>query len=181
LGILVRIYREGFEHELSFFFRRFCKCFFESLFQHLIRDTIVAEVGGQVVGFIIVTLGPVPIARASIFQLIFSLPALLTVVRSSFFICILQKVRNMDWKRCEVGIGCIAVKKEFRGKRIGGALMSEALARYPEKKVTLDVRPWNKSAIRLYTSVGFRKIGAWRDPLGEWILMKHTPSFSHGK
>jgi RimJ/RimL family protein N-acetyltransferase len=59
--------------------------------------------------------------------------------------------------------------------------MSEALARYPEKKVTLDVRPWNKSAIRLYTSVGFRKIGAWRDPLGEWILMKYTPSFSHGK
>ena len=181
LGILAKIYREGFENELSFFFRGFSKCFFESLFQHLIRDTIVAEVGGQVVGFIIVTLGPVPIARASILQLMVSLPALLTVVRSSFFICILQKVRNMDWKRGEVGIGCIAVRKKFRGKGIGGVLMSEALARYPEKKVTLDVRPWNESAIRLYTSVGFRKIGAWMDPLGEWILMKRTPSFSHGK
>ena len=140
----------------------------------------MAEVGGQVVGFIIVTLGPVPIARASIFQLIFSLPALLTAVRSSFFICILQKVRNTDWKDCEVGIGCIAVKKEFRGKGIGKALMSEALARYPEKRVDLDVRPWNETAIRLYTSVGFRKTGAWRDPLGEWILMKRAPS-SRGK
>ncbi len=179
LRTIARIYREGFENELSFFFRRFCKCFFESLFRHLIRDTIVAEVGGQVVGFIIVILGPVPIARANIFQLIFSLSALLTVARSSFFICILQKVRNMDWSRHQVGIGCIAVKRELQGKGIGGTLMREARARYPGRNVILDVRPWNGSAVRLYTGVGFKRIGVWRDPLGEWIAMKWAPNFLH--
>jgi ribosomal protein S18 acetylase RimI-like enzyme len=179
LGILVKIYREGFENELSFFFRRFCKCFFESLFRHLIRDTIVAEVGGQVVGFIIVILGPIPIARASIFQFMFTLPLLLTVARSSFFICILQKAKSMDWTRCQVGIGCIAVKRELQGKGVGGVLMREGLARYPGRNVILDVRPWNGRAVRLYTGVGFKRIGVWRDPLGAWIVMKRAPNFLH--
>lgn len=179
LGILVGIYREGFEQELSFFFRRFCRWLFESIFCHLVPDTIVAEMGGRVVGFVIVVLGPVPVARVTFLPLISSLPVLLATVRSSFFIYVLQKVRNVDWTRCQVGIGCIAVKREFRGKGIGGALMREALARYPGRNAILDVRPWNESAVHLYTRVGFKRIGVWRDPLGEWIIMKLTSTFPH--
>ena len=181
VSILLGIYREGFEQELTFFFRKFCKCFFQALFRYLVGDTIVAEVNNRVVGFVVVILGSMPIARAGFLQLMSTLPALLLAVRSSFFIYVLEKVRNMDWGRCQVGIGCIAVRRDFRGKGIGGALMREALARYPKRDAVLDVRPWNQSAVRLYSSAGFKRISAWRDPLGEWIVMSQTSAFSHEK
>lgn len=174
LDALVRIYREGFDRELSFFFRRFCRRFFKELFRFLSGDTIVAEVNNEVVGFVIVILGPMPIVNSGILRLIIVLPALLTATRSSLFICVLQKMRNMDWGRCQVGIGCIAVKRDFQKKGIGKALMYKALARYPRDNAILDVRSWNESAIRLYESVGFKRTSAWRDPLGEWIVMRRT-------
>jgi len=180
LRILLGIYREGFEQELTFFFRRFCRCFFQALFRYLAGDTIVAEVNNRVVGFIVVVPGSIPATRAGILQLMSTLPTLLLAVRSSFFIYVLQKVRNMDWSRCHVGIGCVAVKKDFRGKGIGASLMREALARYPKRDAVLDVRPWNESAIRLYSSAGFERMSAWRDPLGEWIIMSR-PQLSRAR
>jgi len=97
---------------------------------------------------------------------------LLASARLHFFIYILQKLRNTDWSKSLAGIACIAVRTAWRGRGIGRALMQEALARYPKRSTILDVRSLNQSAIRLYTSVGFRRTGAWRDPLGEWIVMK---------
>jgi len=172
---LVDIYREGFKGELSFFFKRFCGCFFEALFHHLSRDTIVAEVGGEVVGFVIVVRGPMPVARSSILRLLSTMPTLLTAVRPSFFAFLLQRTKSMSWRPSQVGIGCIAVESHFRRKGFGRALMRGALARYHGRNVTLDVRPWNTGAIRLYSSTGFRRTGVWRDPLGEWVVMSRTP------
>jgi len=178
LDILVEIYHEGFEHELTFFFKRFCRCFFEALFRLLLGDTIVAEVNGDVVGFVVAVLGLRPMLRAELLRLAPTMPVLLASVRSFFFIYILQKLRNMEWSDCQVGIGCIAVKKEWRGRGVGGALIREALARYPERNAILEVRPWNESAVRLYISVGFRRTGAWRDPLGEWVVMRRSGPLS---
>jgi len=173
---LIEIYHEGFRHELAFFFKKSCESFFEALFCLLIKDTIVAESHRGVVGFVTVVLGLRPLMSIKIFRLIPKLPMLLASAKPHFFIYILQKLRNTDWSESLVGIACIAVRMRWRSKGIGGALMREALARYPERDAILDVRLWNESAIRLYTSVGFRRTGAWRDPLGQWVVMRRSKS-----
>jgi len=171
---LVKIYHEGFRHELTFFFKKFHGRFFGALFSLLVRDTIVAESRCDLVGFVTITLGLRPLMNIKIFRLIPKLPMLLASARRHFFIYILQKLRNTDWSESLVGIACIAVRMRWRSKGIGGALMREALARYPERDAILDVRLWNESAIRLYTSVGFRRTRAWRDPLGQWVVMRRS-------
>ena len=172
---LLEIYREGFRSELSFFFRRFCRCFFAALFDHLAEDTIVAEADDKVVGFLIVVRGAIPIMRASFLRLVSTVPMLLAVAKRSFLIFLFQRAKNIDWRSSQVGIACIAVQSHFQRKGIGHALMHEALAKYPGRGVILDVRPWNSAAIRLYSDAGFVRIGVWRDPLGEWIMMSHAP------
>ena len=52
LEILLKIYHEGFRSELAFFFRSFCTRFFEALFRLLMRQTVVADRDGNVVGFV---------------------------------------------------------------------------------------------------------------------------------
>ncbi len=172
LNSLVEIYHEGFRHELAFFFKEFRGDFFEALFRLLIKDSIVAESRGDLVGFVTIVLGLRPLMSIMTFRLMLKLPMLLASARLHFFIYILQKLRNTDWSKSLAGIACIAVRTAWRGRGIGRALMQEALARYPKRSTILDVRSLNQSAIRLYTSVGFRRTGAWRDPLGEWIVMK---------
>jgi len=175
IGYLIEIYREGFACELVFFFRRFCGRFFEALFCLLIDDTIVAEAKEQVVGFIIAVLGLQPFRGIGLTRLMLTLPLMFAYAKPAFLIYALQKLRNTEWSKRQVGIGCIAVRKTYRGKRIGGALMREALARYPSENATLEVRSWNRSALRLYSRAGFQSVATWRDPLGQWIVMsKHS-------
>jgi len=156
---------------LAFFFRMFCGCFFEALFRLLIDDTIVAETKEQVVGFIIAVLDLRPFRGAGLIRLMLTLPLMFASVRPAFLIYVLQKLRNTEWRKRQVGIGCIAVRRMFRGKGIGGTLMREALARYPNENATLEVRSWNESALRLYERAGFQRTGKWEDPLGQWINM----------
>lgn len=53
----------------------------------------------------------------------------------------------------------IGLKPEYCGKGYGvsymKALIEESQKRYPEKKITLEVRHFNKRAIRCYEKVGF--------------------------
>jgi len=174
INSLVEIYHEGFRHELAFFFKKFREDFFEALFCLLIKDSIVAESRCDLVGFVTIVLGLRPLMNIKTFQLILKLPMLLASAKLHFFIYMLQKLRNTDWSESLAGIACIAVRTAWRGKGIGGALMREALARYPERDAILDVRLWNESAIRLYTSVGFIRTGAWRDTLGQWVVMRRS-------
>jgi len=174
LNSLVEIYYEGFRHELTFFFKKFRGCFFEALFRLLVKDTIVAESRCDLVGFVTIILGLRPLMSIKIFQLILKLPMLLASAKPHLFIYVLQKLRNTDWSESLAGIACIAVRTKWRSKGIGRALMREALARYPERDAILDVRLWNESAIRLYASVDFRRTGAWRDPLGQWVVMRRS-------
>ena len=106
-----------------------------------------------------VTPSPRGFPCTDLLRLIPMIPKLLVSMRSCLFIYVLQKLRNTKWSNCQVGIGCIAVKKEYRGKGIGGALMLETLSQHPTQNANLDVRVWNESATRLYSGVGFRRIG----------------------
>ena len=57
----------------------------------------------------------------------------------------------------------IAVAPEHRRRGTASVLVNEALARIDEgAPVTLEVRPTNRSAIRLYASLGFRSYGLRR-------------------
>ena len=157
---------------MAFFFKRFERHFFQALFSLLVKDTIVAESPCGVLGFITTTVGLRPMTDAAIIRLVPKLPELLASARSSLFVYVLQKLRNMDWAESLLGIACIAVRTRWRSKGIGGALIRQALARYPDMNAILDVRPWNNSAIHLYTSVGFRRTAAWWDPFGGWVVMR---------
>lgn len=56
----------------------------------------------------------------------------------------------------------IALLPQFRGKKLGEALMKEVLAFATEngaKTLTLEVRPSNDSALGLYQKLGFQKGG----------------------
>jgi ribosomal protein S18 acetylase RimI-like enzyme len=159
-----------------FFFKRFPRLFFEELFNLLIKDTIVAESQENIIGFVTTTRGLSPLTHIKVIRLIPRLVTLLTASKRSVFVYVLQKLRNTDRAPHQLGVACIAVRKGWRGMGVGSSLTREALAKYPNKDVVLEVRPWNASAIRLYTRAGFKKAGVWGDPLGGWIAMKRTNS-----
>jgi len=175
LDVLMDLYRESFERELDFFYRRFCGCYFRALFRLLVGDIIVAEVKGEVVGFIIAMLGLRPLASIDALRLISTLPMLLLSAKPFYFVHLLQKARSGRWKE-QVALLDIAVRRSFQRKGIAKALNFAALSRYPGKTMALQVRSWNASAIRLASGFGFEKSRSWRDPLGEWIIMRRIPT-----
>jgi [ribosomal protein S18]-alanine N-acetyltransferase len=60
----------------------------------------------------------------------------------------------------ELHVTTIAVRPERRRRGHARALISAALAAYPEARcVHLEVRPTNAAAVTLYKSLGFRKTG----------------------
>ena len=60
----------------------------------------------------------------------------------------------------ELHVTTIAVRPERRRRGHARALISAALAAYPEARcVHLEVRPTNAAAVTLYESLGFRKTG----------------------
>ena len=68
----------------------------------------------------------------------------------------------------------IAVAPELRGRGIATRLVGHALDRFRRQgieRVRLEVRPWNQSAVRVYTRAGFKEMGTARDTRGEWSIM----------
>lgn len=55
----------------------------------------------------------------------------------------------------------VAVFPEYRGRGVGRALVTYLIDKYKYdlKFLTLEVRPSNKSAVNLYSSLGFEKAG----------------------
>ncbi|WP_231702607.1 ribosomal protein S18-alanine N-acetyltransferase [Desulfocucumis palustris] len=56
----------------------------------------------------------------------------------------------------------VAVHPDFRGNRLGFLLMTEIMRRASIKgadKITLEVRPSNEIALKLYRSLGFKELG----------------------
>ena len=65
----------------------------------------------------------------------------------------------------EAHITNVAVHPDFRGQRIGCALMQQMLVRAALRgavKMTLEVRSTNESAKRLYAQLGFKEAGVRR-------------------
>lgn len=76
----------------------------------------------------------------------------------------------------------LAVKEEFRGQGIATSILKECIS-YAIKKnfelLSLEVRVSNTAAIRLYTSMGFRKEGRRKDfyksPVEDaWIMTRYV-------
>ncbi|MCD6503535.1 MAG: ribosomal-protein-alanine N-acetyltransferase [Thermoplasmata archaeon] len=71
------------------------------------------------------------------------------------------------------------VKKDYRGRGVGKALMKEILRRflvkYCVKEVTLEVHEKNETAIKLYEKLGFRKVRKlykYYDGEDGWLMVK---------
>jgi ribosomal protein S18 acetylase RimI-like enzyme len=68
----------------------------------------------------------------------------------------------------------VAVDPDLQGRGVATALVQAGLAAMRDLGVTevrLEVRPWNRGALRLYEKTGWREVGRTRDLEGEWIVM----------
>ena len=81
----------------------------------------------------------------------------------------------------QADVSNIAVDPDFRGKKIGDALMREMLNRAKERgvqEVFLEVRVSNAPAIGLYQKYGFEQIGVrkayYEEPKEDALLMKKS-------
>lgn len=77
--------------------------------------------------------------------------------------CGCAALRKIDDKICEMKR--LYVKEDFRGKRIGYALVQNIIAKASEsgyRFMRLDNHPWMKEAESLYKLFGFKEIEAYR-------------------
>lgn len=85
----------------------------------------------------------------------------------------LSSAREPDVK-AEARILSIAVDPAHQGQGIATELCRlglERLDRLGAGPVRLEVRPENRSALRLYLGLGFREFGKTRDAQGDWLIM----------
>ena len=75
----------------------------------------------------------------------------------------------------------IAVEPEFRGRGVGTILFGELIAAVKNRgatSITLEVRPSNKAAIKLYENFGLRSVGRrknyYRDNDEDALIMWNT-------
>ncbi len=74
----------------------------------------------------------------------------------------------------EARILSIAVSHAAQSRGIGTSLVTHAMRRFDDMgihRVRLEVRPWNRPAMRLYEKLGFLPVGKTRDSQGEWVIM----------
>lgn len=72
----------------------------------------------------------------------------------------------------------IAVDPQAQGRGVATALVEAGLFAMRDlgvPEVRLEVRPWNRGAIRLYEKTGWREVGRTRDLEGEWLVMVANP------
>jgi ribosomal-protein-alanine N-acetyltransferase len=63
--------------------------------------------------------------------------------------------QHMAW------VATVCVLPEYRSRGIGAALMQACEAQIKEPSIRLNVRVSNASAIHLYQSLGYRRVGSW--------------------
>lgn len=75
-------------------------------------------------------------------------------------------------------MGNLAVVEDYRRKGVGRALMKELIDKSKEQKlafITLEVRPSNTPAVKLYESLGFKEAGRrknyYKEPTEDALLL----------
>ncbi len=144
----------------------------------------VAEVSGEVVGYIIAILDVRRIRREALLR---GLPAiwLWRWVTGQYRLTV-RAVRHIIadklsfWHAAKLpGAGCprvlsMAVDPEWQRRGIGRGLLPAAIERLRAKECTcvrLEVRPGNEAARRLYEGFGFAPAGRFEDSRGPWDVM----------
>jgi len=72
----------------------------------------------------------------------------------------------------------LAVDPAAQGRGVATALVRAGLLVMRDlglAEVRLEVRPWNRGALRLYEKTGWREVGRTRDLEGEWVVMVANP------
>ncbi|MGD0112153.1 MAG: GNAT family N-acetyltransferase [Armatimonadota bacterium] len=144
----------------------------------------VAEVSGEVVGYIIAILDVRRIRRTALLR---GLPLiwLWRWVTGQYRLTV-RAVRHIIadklsfWRAAKLpGAGCprvlsMAVDPEWQRRGIGRGLLPAAIERLRAKECTcvrLEVRPGNEAARRLYEGFGFAPAGRFEDSRGPWDVM----------
>ena len=68
----------------------------------------------------------------------------------------------------------IAVHPEHQGRGIGQKLLSKGIEHLEAlgiRRIKLEVRPNNISALKIYEKFGFRTVGEAEDLQGKWLIM----------
>jgi ribosomal-protein-alanine N-acetyltransferase len=79
-----------------------------------------------------------------------------------------------DKHRADARILSLAVHPGFQGRGVASRLCEAAMQRFDRlavKKVRLEVRPENTPAVKLYSRLGFKRVGSMADTQGEWWVM----------
>jgi ribosomal protein S18 acetylase RimI-like enzyme len=194
LPALAEIFEEGFKRELvAILGRNPRRKLFEDVSSFLIdilgEEAIVATVADKVVGYIMVLHNTSQLFR-KFFTGGYWLKWKLSWLRGEYgfrWIPLARLLRDklifLRSKRREKGtefkskVLSIAVRKEFRGRGVGAALIREGMEILKNKgavAVRLEVRTGNLSARRLYQKSDFREVGRMRGSGGEWIIMERT-------
>ena len=68
-----------------------------------------------------------------------------------------SNMKEMDNNKLYIGVG---LKPEYCGKGLGNFFLNDSIIemkkRYPERTLFLEVRSWNKRAIKSYEKIGFK-------------------------
>ena len=68
-----------------------------------------------------------------------------------------SNMKEMDNNKLYIGVG---LKPEYCGKGLGNFFLNDSIIemkkRYPERTLFLEVRSWNKRAIKSYEKLGFK-------------------------
>jgi len=149
------------------------------------RAFIVADSGGQVVGYIFCPSDMKRLYRAALrgghllrwlrhwlsgsYGFGLHPLRLLLLDKFSFIRESLKADHSADARVLSVG-----VDSEFRGRGVGGRLLEAGMAYLRGQGVTrvrLEVRPHNRPAVSMYERYGFRKVGTMEDSMGPWEIM----------
>jgi len=79
-----------------------------------------------------------------------------------------------DGAKADARILSVAVHPDYQGRGIARGLCTLAMARFDAagvQRARLEVRPTNLAAVRIYTDLGFRRVGTMTDSQGDWAIM----------
>lgn len=186
---VAEVFLKAFERSIRFFTPVTCGIkraffdFFSLLISTFREGVMVAEEENKIVGYIVMAdnvrrLWKEAVLSGFIFKVIvkyfkgeygINLKDALRIVFNKVFFLKFEVITSPSAQLLSIG-----VMPEHHGRGIGRALLEkgmEYIRKKGIKRVKLEVRPENSSAVNLYKSFGFKVRGRTRDLQGEWLIM----------